>query len=215
MSEKKVFDFEGKDIDVYWDGRLCIHIAECGRSEGDLFVGDRKPWCIPDQSTPGEVAEICERCPSGALTYSDKSGASEKPAPVNSVNVSYNGPYFMQGDLDIQDAPDDMPGVRFRAALCRCGKSSNKPFCDNSHLEAGFDDHGAIGERGNGIETSGGKLTITPAANGPLILSGNVTLFAGSGRAAWKGDKVALCRCGASDNKPFCDGSHKKVGFSS
>ena len=43
MSEKKVFDFEGKEIDVQWDGRLCIHIAECGRSEGDLFVGDRKP----------------------------------------------------------------------------------------------------------------------------------------------------------------------------
>jgi CDGSH-type Zn-finger protein len=149
------------------------------------------------------------------LTYSDKSGAEEQPVPVNSVNVSYNGPLFALGDLDIKGAPEEMPGIRFRAALCRCGKSGNKPFCDNSHLEAGFEDYGAIGERGDVTETSGGKLTITPAANGPLILSGNVTLFTGSGRAAWKGDKVALCRCGASKNKPFCDGSHKEVGFTS
>lgn len=215
MSENKVFDYEGEEVDVHWDGRLCIHIAECGQAEGELFVGGRKPWCIPDQTRPGNVAEVCERCPSGALTYSDKSGATEQPAQENSVNVSYNGPYFVQGDLDIQGAPDDMPGVRFRAALCRCGKSGIKPFCDNSHIEAGFEDYGAVGEKGSGIETAGGKLAIAPVANGPLILSGKVTLFAGSGRAAWKGEKVALCRCGASKNKPFCDGSHTEVGFKS
>ena len=50
----------------------------------------------------------------------------------------YNGPLYVRGDLDIDGAESDMKGVRFRAALCRCGQSKNKPFCDNSHEEAGF-----------------------------------------------------------------------------
>lgn len=215
MAKEKVYVFPGDTVDVHWDGRLCIHIAECGQAEGELFVGGREPWCVPDVAQASEVAEVCERCPSGALTYTDKSGAGEQAAAENSVHVTYNGPLYVRGDLSIDDAPEDMPGVRYRAALCRCGQSNNKPFCDNSHMEAGFQDYGAIGEKGPGIESTGGELRITPLKDGPLLLSGGVTLMAGSGRSAWRGDKVALCRCGASKNKPFCDGSHKGVDFSS
>jgi len=53
-------------------------------------------------------------------------------------HVTYNGPLFARGELAIEGAPDDMPAVRFRAALCRCGQSKNKPFCDGSHKAAGF-----------------------------------------------------------------------------
>ena len=59
----------------------------------------------------------------------------------------------------------------------------------------------------------GGKLTIKLVKDGPLLLAGNVTLKAGSGRVAWEGESVALCRCGESKNKPFCDGSHQVAGF--
>jgi CDGSH-type Zn-finger protein len=44
-------------------------------------------------------------------------------------------------------------------------------------------------------------------------VSGNLSLVAASGRVAWTGTKAALCRCGQSQNKPFCDGSHKAAGF--
>ncbi|MEA1890924.1 MAG: (4Fe-4S)-binding protein, partial [Pseudomonadota bacterium] len=74
MRKKSVFTYPGDEIDVKWDGRLCIHIAECGRAEGELFVTGRKPWCVPDNSSIDEVIDICQRCPSGALTVSDKSG---------------------------------------------------------------------------------------------------------------------------------------------
>ena len=73
----------------------------------------------------------------------------------------------------------------------------------------------AIGESGPGVAPTNGKLEIRPLPNGPLMVSGGVTLIAGSGRSAWRGEKVALCRCGASKNKPFCDGSHKEAGFHS
>lgn len=216
MSDKEVYQFPGNEVDVSWDGRLCIHIGECGQASGDLFVGGREPWCQPDLVAPGEVAEVCERCPSGALSYTAKVGnTTEIPETENTVQVVYNGPYFVRGDLAIEGVPGDMPGVKFRAALCRCGQSKNKPFCDNSHEKIDFRDYGAVGEKGDGLKASGGVLSIKPAKDGPLLFSGNVTLNAGSGRKAWQGDNVALCRCGASKNKPFCDGSHKQAGFRS
>ncbi len=55
-------------------------------------------------------------------------------------------------------------------------------------------------------------LRITVAPNGPLILQGPVQMAGTDGETA-HGNKTALCRCGASENKPFCDGSHAAVGF--
>jgi CDGSH-type Zn-finger protein/uncharacterized Fe-S cluster protein YjdI len=215
MSENKITNYPGQSVDVHWDERLCIHIGECGNAQGDLFVGGREPWCIPDRSTRAEVREICERCPSGALTYTDKEAGPELPAAENTVQVAYRGPLYVTGDLAIEGAPADMPGVRFRAALCRCGASKNKPFCDNTHLESGFADTGSVGETGPGPAATGGPLNIKPLPDGPLLVNGNLAIRAGSGRLAWQGSQAALCRCGASENKPFCDGSHKKVGFKS
>ncbi|MCG8012219.1 MAG: CDGSH iron-sulfur domain-containing protein, partial [Candidatus Thiodiazotropha weberae] len=90
--------------------------------------------------------------------------------------------------------------------------SKNKPYCDNSH-EGSFKDYGAVGETGEPLKQKGGQLKITPLEDGPLLLSGSVTVKAGSGRSAWQGEKLALCRCGASKNKPFCDGTHNAIGF--
>jgi CDGSH-type Zn-finger protein/uncharacterized Fe-S cluster protein YjdI len=211
MSDKTKFG--GEEIDVEWDGRLCIHIGECGRSTGDLFVGGRNPWCVPDISTKAEVREIVERCPSGALSYHDKDGEQETAAEENTITVAYHGPLYASGKLEIWGRPDDMPGVEYRATLCRCGKSANKPFCDNSHIKSRFDDNAAVGDKGTTLESIGGKLDIKPLPDGPLLIKGNLTIRAGDARVAWQGTETALCRCGASNNKPFCDGSHKKAGF--
>jgi CDGSH-type Zn-finger protein/uncharacterized Fe-S cluster protein YjdI len=214
MSKDKITTYKGKNIDVQRDSRLCIHIGECGYSAGELFVGGRDPWCQPDKAADENVRDVVKRCPSGALTYNDKAaGENEQAATCNTVQVVYNGPLYIQGDLHIEDAPGDMPGVSYRAALCRCGQSGNKPFCDNSHLKAGFEDFGAVGETGDGLDEEGGRLSIKSVVNGPLLLSGNFAIIASSGRIAWQGKQTALCRCGHSKNKPFCDGSHKEAGF--
>ena len=215
MGKKQIYHFKGTEVDVEWDERLCIHIGECGYSKGDLFIAGRDPWCQPDLSSLKEVKEIVERCPSGALVHRTKDGeVTESATSENVVTVSYQGPYFLIGDLAIEDSPTDMPGIRFRAALCRCGLSKNKPFCDNSH-EGQFKDYGAVGETGEPLKETGSRLNIKPRQNGPLLLLGNVTIKASSGRVAWQGNNLALCRCGASKNKPFCDGAHKAIGFKS
>ena len=215
MTDKKpVFRYPGASVDVYWDRRLCIHIAECGRAEGELFSGGRKPWCDPDLAADEEVADVCERCPSGALTYALKDGSREEQAPdQNTLTIISRGPLYARGQLEIDGAGEDQGGLRFRAALCRCGQSRRKPFCDNSHEKAGFSDYGAVGKTGEPVESTSGPLSIRPAPDGPLIVSGNFTIVAASGRQAWTGTRAALCRCGESADKPFCDGSHKTAGF--
>jgi len=216
MAKKIVFQYPGEKAAVSWHGRLCIHIGECGRAKGDLFVGARDPWCQPDLAADDDVADVVYRCPTGALTVDFADGSHEEsPEPVNTINVAYNGPLFIRGRLAIEDAPAEAPGLAFRAALCRCGKSRNKPFCDNSHEKEAFSDYGAVGESGAEEASSGGELEIKPIKDGPLMLNGNVTVRNSSGRDAWHGDRVALCRCGESANKPFCDGAHKRVGFKS
>ncbi|MEM6931870.1 MAG: CDGSH iron-sulfur domain-containing protein [Myxococcota bacterium] len=208
--------YSGASVDMTWDRRLCIHVGECGRAANALFVGGRKPWGDPDQGTADEVAETVRRCPTGALAYvRNDGGPAEVPAADNTVVVSNHGPLYVTGDLEIEGAKDDMPGVAFRAALCRCGLSKNKPFCDNSHESGNFQDRGAVGERGPRRSATGGPLVVGAAPNGPLLLKGNFRIVASSGRVAWEGEKAALCRCGHSKNKPFCDGAHRDAGFDS
>jgi CDGSH-type Zn-finger protein/uncharacterized Fe-S cluster protein YjdI len=117
----------------------------------------------------------------------------------------------------------------FRATLCRCGASRRKPFCDGSHTTQYFA-NGAVqdgpfvasGEPPTGqceaLATRNGPLIIEPQRNGPLRVQGNLEMCAGTGRSVFKvgapnADQTALCRCGNSRNKPFCDGSHAAAGF--
>jgi len=212
---QNVIRYKGKQESVTWDSRLCIHVGECGRAAGDLFVAGRKPWCDPDLASPEEAKDVVSRCPTGALARTRPDGTVvEESAPAeNTIHVAADGPLYVSGDLDIDGAEQDMPSVKWRAALCRCGASSAKPFCDGSHKKMGFDDSGAIGGSKLERKETGGQLKVGRTANGPLIVKGNVTLYSGAGRQAWQGEFAALCRCGASKTKPFCDGSHSAAGF--
>jgi CDGSH-type Zn-finger protein len=213
MSED-VKHYEGPDVDVTWDKRLCLHVGECTRADNNLCDISRQPWVKPDEADPDDIARTCERCPSGALAYKRKDGEQdESPIATNVVAVSSRGPLYITGQLDIDGAYDDAPGLKFRAALCRCGASKNKPFCDNTHEDIDFNERGAVGDSPSDDSIPSGKLKIGFAEDGPILTRGPMVIRSSNGREAWKGTKAALCRCGASNNKPFCDGSHGEVGF--
>ena len=121
------------------------------------------------------------------------------------------GPYAFRAQLQI-----DGVAAGFRATLCRCGASKNKPYCDGSHHTIGFT---ASGEPPTGktdmLTTRDGVLAIDPQTNGPLKVRGNLEILSGTGRAVARVTSAYLCRCGGSANKPFCDGTHAKIGFRS
>ena len=205
--------YEGKDIDVSFDGTLCIHARECVTCLPKVFVANAPgAWIHPDEASVEELVALGHNCPSGAIGYQRKDGKpDETPPDVNRVKIKENGPLSFHADITLGGGPADC-----RLTLCRCGASKNKPYCDGAHLNAGFT---ATGEPATKelatLEERGGPLDIKPAPSGPLLVSGPLEIMAGTGRAIERTTKTALCRCGASDNKPYCDGSHRKVGFSS
>jgi CDGSH-type Zn-finger protein len=170
------------------------------------------PWIRPDAMPVERVVEIAHACPSGAIRYRRLDGAPDETAPpVNLASVREAGPYAFRGQLVIEGAP-----AGFRATLCRCGASKNKPFCDGSHRDIGFS---ASGEPPSGktdmLPVRDGVLAIDPQANGPLRVRGNLEITSGTGRVVARVVSAYLCRCGGSATKPFCDGTHAKIGFKS
>ena len=201
----------GKHVVIHFDGQRCIHSRNCVLTHPDVFVPNVDgEWIHPDAVAPEEVALTARACPSGAIRYEAVDGTQVEPAPVvNTVRMRENGPLAFNAPLRIAGADQG-----YRATLCRCGQSDNKPFCDGSHAGAGFV---ASGERppkeSQPLTARDGVLAIDPQKNGPLQVSGNLELVTGSGHTVDRVTRTWLCRCGHSADKPYCDGTHRKIGF--
>jgi CDGSH-type Zn-finger protein/uncharacterized Fe-S cluster protein YjdI len=203
----------GQKMALSFETKRCIHARFCVTGAPNVFLANvQGPWIHPDAMEVERVVEIAHACPSGAITYQRLDGAhNELAPPVNLAAIREAGPYAFRGQLQI-----DGEAVGFRATLCRCGASKNKPFCDGSHHEVGFS---ASGEPPSGktdmLPVRDGVLAIEPEINGPLSVRGNLEITSGTGRVVARIVTARLCRCGGSANKPFCDGTHAKIGFKS
>jgi uncharacterized Fe-S cluster protein YjdI/CDGSH-type Zn-finger protein len=118
--------YNGREIEVTYDPVRCLHAAECVRGLPAVFDTSRRPWVQPDGAEAEVLAAVIERCPTGALHYTRSSGLSEKPTVPTRIEFPKDGPMLVTGDLEIDGKRET------RAALCRCGKSSNQPYCDRS-----------------------------------------------------------------------------------
>ncbi len=226
---------------------------------------------------------------------------STESDPSISIEVSLNGPYIVRGTppLNVQTITPNAKGnswtytegkafaVKDRTALCRCGHSKNKPYCDGTHNKVDVDltetasfaplldgsqeiDGPTLALTDNekycafarfcdnaqsiwnevqmpGKEAGdlsvymahhcpSGRLIVWDRSTGQpieqplpaslslledpvegcsagLILRGGIRVVSASGRSYEIRNRQALCRCGQSSNKPFCDGSHASVKF--
>jgi CDGSH-type Zn-finger protein len=139
---------------------------------------------------------------------------TEKTDSLTTLVVSADGPYLIRGEVIIHSKGSEEK--RERGALCRCGGSHNKPFCDGTHKSIGFTHDGSIGSNrpDRSAELDGFyPLIIHPSTNGPLHAEGEFELASADAQTLLRGNDAWLCRCGGSQNKPFCDGTHRKNGF--
>jgi len=215
---ERIVKYKGKNIVVSFIVDRCTHVAACLRGAPKVFNTRRQPWVDPDAAPPDRVAEVVLRCPTGALHFQRLDEGPEESVPEkNTVILNEDGPLYLRGNVEIRSKDGDVLLTDTRIALCRCGFSRHKPFCDNFHIMNAFTDPGKISSKkstGSSQELGSGKLQVVLQPNGPLILSGPFTIQQANGKTGLKGTHAALCRCGTSANKPFCDGSHSKIGFS-
>jgi len=214
----RVHAFTAPGITVTWSRTRCIHAADCVMNLPTVFEPGRRPWVDATQASAAAVARVVMRCPTGALHFERHDGGAPEPVPTaNTVLIARNGPVVLRGDVEVLDDAGEVRLRDTRVALCRCGLSHNKALCDNTHGEAGFRDPGTVAN-GDSVQDSGAAgttLRVIPHGNGPLELSGPFALSSADGKTMLAGSSVKLCRCGQSRTKPFCDGSHERVGFRS
>jgi uncharacterized Fe-S cluster protein YjdI len=126
-------------IEVRWEPRLCIHTGNCWRNLGEVFDPEARPWVNVDGADPERIAETILTCPTGALHFRRLDGGpQEEPEEPTTVDPRPNGPLFVRGRVRIVDADGEIIREDTRVALCRCGASANKPFCDGTHRAIGF-----------------------------------------------------------------------------
>lgn len=215
--EEKMHVYESDEIMVTYDSNRCIHAAECVKGLPSVFNPDKRPWIQPDQASAEDIAVVVNRCPTGALHVKHKTNGKETPSLIrNTISIKADGPIYFRGEIEVQkhDGTTILQDNRF--ALCRCGQSGNKPACDNSHKKIGFNAPSHIpGEplSEQQEESEDGKLLLKMMKNGPMLVEGNYPIYSNTTQPIDTSKNIALCRCGGSSDKPFCDGTHKKTGF--
>jgi CDGSH-type Zn-finger protein len=89
--------------------------------------------------TSDQIAETIMTCPTGALHFERLDGGpQEAQVGTTTIDVRPNGPLYIRGHIRIEGPGGHVIREDTRVALCRCGHSNNKPFCDGTHRQIGF-----------------------------------------------------------------------------
>jgi len=128
---------DGPALELTDAQELCAAARFCDRAGGI--------WNLTQQSMDSEAKRIAieeaGNCPSGRLVVWDKKGKAIEPKFEPSIGLvedpqeGMRGPIWVRGGIPVESADGSTYEIRNRVALCRCGKSSNKPFCDGSHCK--------------------------------------------------------------------------------
>lgn len=134
--------YSGDGIEVTWEPKLCIHAAECLQRAPEVFAARARPWIRLDGADAAYVAEVVAWCPTGALHAYRTDGAPQEEEQQSGVEIRVEpgGPLLIHGNVTVLDAEGVPLRDDVRLALCRCGASRRKPYCDGTHRLIGFSD---------------------------------------------------------------------------
>lgn len=137
MEKEITKTYSNEDITVIWKPHVCIHSKKCWKELREVFDPTARPWVNMQGATSDRIREQVNNCPSGALSLKGAE-STEKPATYPIIEVTTNGPLLVQGNIIIKDSAGNQKTIDKKTALCRCGHSSNKPFCDGAHIKKEF-----------------------------------------------------------------------------
>ncbi|MFN4246193.1 MAG: (4Fe-4S)-binding protein [Flavipsychrobacter sp.] len=146
MSEHKDITkhYTNGEITITWKPNQCIHSKLCWTGLAEVFNPRERPWIKMDAATTASIIAQVEKCPSGALSYFRNDEKIENKNPEVDVDtiveVAANGPLLVYGNITIKNKNGEEVKKNKVTALCRCGASGNKPYCDGTHVKIGFKD---------------------------------------------------------------------------
>ena len=133
--------YANRDVAVIYDAALCIHARRCVEGAPAVFDPSARPWVQPSRGEVDRIAEVVARCPTGALRYERLDGGPPERAPAElTISVEKGGPLYVRGSSLATHAFGAAHSGSTRYALCRCGGSGNKPFCDGTHRTTSFEE---------------------------------------------------------------------------
>ncbi|MDO1501421.1 (4Fe-4S)-binding protein [Winogradskyella maritima] len=136
---EKVKEYSNGEVTIIWKPEQCIHSGICVKGLPEVFQPKDKPWIKIDNATTQALVSQVKDCPSGALSHYMNSEKEQMEQPEDiKVEIRENGPLLVYGDCEIKNPDGSTTTKKRSSAFCRCGASSNKPFCDGSHADVGF-----------------------------------------------------------------------------
>jgi len=138
-TQDKRRDYVGKVITIHDNRGQCAHAGVCTDRLSSVWRMGMKPWIDPDGANVEAIIETIEACPSGALSYTIDNEEHRDCNNSAAINLSKNGPFIVTGGITLESIEFGEGASREHFTLCRCGASKNKPFCDGSHYDAGFE----------------------------------------------------------------------------
>jgi len=145
-------NYVGKKITIHDNRGICAHAGFCTSGLPPVWKMGVEPWIDADGAEVEKVIETIKKCPSGALSYSIEDVEHRDQDRRPSIQLAKDGPYHIQGGIELLDTERGEEVSLEHYTLCRCGWSKNKPFCDGSHWYAKFrhdeSEHQVIDEEG-------------------------------------------------------------------
>ncbi len=153
MSSQNNRDYTNGEITVFWKPDTCIHATICFMKLRKVFDPTKRPWVNMQGATTEEIISIVDQCPTDALTWkynrdltptekqetaAAPAGEEMVPLPVTEITLIENGPALIKGKFRMKNTSGQIIETAPQIALCRCGSSHNKPFCDGTHHQSGF-----------------------------------------------------------------------------
>ncbi|HKK39982.1 MAG TPA: (4Fe-4S)-binding protein [Cryomorphaceae bacterium] len=131
-------EYQNGDTTVVWKPELCYHSKNCVRNLPKVFDPNRKPWIVAENASEEELRAAIDKCPSGALSYKFKGEEPNNDTMASTIEPLKNGPVLVKGKLRLKSLDGERDLEQEVIALCRCGASSKKPYCDGSHTKIDF-----------------------------------------------------------------------------